>query len=134
MNRDEALESFRQYPYGRSYLSSSRRARRSAGIRFKQRAACRGRPTATGAWRRRSDRADVLCFLALLAWADVELDALALLQSAVAGGLDCRVVDEHVVAVFALDEAVALLGVEPLHSSCRHSSLVSRSYQLQQRA
>src|SRR5215204_3433933 len=76
--------------------------------------------------------ADVLRFLALLARADVELDPLTFLEGAVAVLLDCRVVDEDVVAVFALDEAVALLGVEPLHSSCRHSSLVSRSYQLQQ--
>jgi hypothetical protein len=50
--------------------------------------------------------ADVLSFLALLARAEVELDPLPLLQSAVARGLDRRVV----VPIFALDEAEALLG------------------------
>src|SRR5918995_7162365 len=74
----------------------------------------------TGPRRARSDRADVLCFLALPAWPDVELDALTLLEGAVARRLDRRVVDEHIVAVFALNEAEALLSVEPLHFPCRH--------------
>jgi hypothetical protein len=38
-----------------------------------------------------------MCFLALLARADVEFDALTHLEDAVAIHLDCRVVDEHVV-------------------------------------
>ena len=48
-----------------------------------------------------SDHTDVLGFLALAAGGHVELDALALVEGLVAGGLDVGVMDEHVVAVFA---------------------------------
>src|SRR5437867_9406013 len=48
---------------------------------------------------------------ALLALGDVELDGLAVLQRATV--LDSAGVDEDVVAGLGLDEAVALVGVEP---------------------
>ena len=57
---------------------------------------------------------------ALVASDDVELDLLAVADAAqvlarvVAG--DCRLVDEHIfLGVVAVDEAVAVLHVEPLH-------------------
>src|SRR3954462_3504902 len=45
-----------------------------------------------------SERPDVLCFFALAAGRDVELDGLAFLQRLVTIALDVGVVDEHVVA------------------------------------
>src|SRR2546429_36300 len=65
----------------------------------------------------RSNQAYVLCFLALLARSHLELDALALLEVAVAIHLNRGVVNEHVGACFSGNEAVALLAVEPLHGS-----------------
>src|SRR5699024_1876127 len=68
-----------------------------------------------------SDGPDALCLRALGALGDLELDALRLVQRAVALGLDGRVVHEDVVTATVLgDEAVALLCVEPLHSSLCH--------------
>src|SRR5262245_40843784 len=72
-----------------------------------------------------SDGPDVLRFLALAAGRDVELDALALVEAAVPVTLDRRVVHEDVVAPFDGDEAVALLGVEPLDRSGRCQVLLA---------
>ena len=67
------------------------------------------------------ERADLLGLRALLALRDLELDPLALFEGAVAVGLDRGVVDEHVrPAAVDLDEAEALLGVEPLHCALCH--------------
>src|SRR5664279_5236813 len=53
---------------------------------------------------------------------DLEIDPLALLERLVARPADSGVVDEDVArAVIRGDEAVALLRVEPLHSSLRHA-------------
>src|SRR5690606_35377158 len=70
----------------------------------------------------RSDRADAVRLRALRALRDLELDTLGVLERAVAVSLDRAVVDEHVgsVAPVLLDEAVALLSVEPLHGSLCH--------------
>src|SRR5215203_2490414 len=57
---------------------------------------------------------------ALLALGDVELDGFALVQRATV--LDGADVDEQVVAGLGLDEAVALVGVEPLDGSNRHAA------------
>ncbi len=66
-------------------------------------------------------------FFALSTGRDVELDALPLLERAVAPPLDVRVVDEDVVTLLARDKSVALLGVEELDgSSCQRGSLLSR--------
>src|SRR6266516_4621200 len=54
------------------------------------------------------------------ALSDLELDALSLVQRAVAVRLDGRVVDENVLAAVHGDEAVALLVVEPLHGALCH--------------
>src|ERR671924_701511 len=51
---------------------------------------------------------------------DVELDGLPLGKRAVAGGLDRTEVHEDVLAGLGGDEAVALVGVEPLHGSNSH--------------
>src|SRR6266446_6126347 len=60
--------------------------------------------------------------LALLAALELVAELLALLQIAHPGLLDGRDVDEHVLrAVIGLDEAIALLCVEPLHGSGSHS-------------
>src|SRR5215208_3980753 len=66
-----------------------------------------------------SDDSDVLGFLALPAWGHVELDALAVFERPVAIALNRREVDEYVVPAFTLDEAEALLRVEPFHSALR---------------
>src|SRR5215216_7036291 len=57
---------------------------------------------------------------ALLALGDVKLDGLPLVQRATV--LDGADVDEHVVAGLGFDEAVALVGVEPLDGSNRHAA------------
>src|SRR6266511_232690 len=51
---------------------------------------------------------------------DVELYGLPLVKRAVAGRLDRTEMHEDVLAGLGGDEAVALLGVEPLHGSNRH--------------
>jgi hypothetical protein len=64
---------------------------------------------------------DLLGLRTLRALRDLELDALALLEGAVAGGVDRGVVDEDVGAAAVLgDEPVALLSVEPLDSTLCH--------------
>src|SRR5215213_7426383 len=81
---------------------------------------CVGRawPCARG---RRSDGADVRGLRTLLALLDVELDALVLLQRAIARRLNGGEVDEDVgVPTVGGDEAVALLAVEPLHGALCH--------------
>src|SRR5919108_6625446 len=57
---------------------------------------------------------------ALLTGSDVELDSLALVQGAIA--LDGAGVHEHVGAGLGLDEAVALVDVEPLDGSNSHAA------------
>ena len=66
------------------------------------------------------DRTNVLGFFALLATADVELDALTLLEGLEALALDGREVHEHIIALFPGDEAIALLLIEKLHSALCH--------------
>jgi hypothetical protein len=70
-----------------------------------------------------SDHADVLRLITLATRADIELDGLALLEGTVARSLNVAVVDEDVIGTLAGDEAVALLGIEKLHGSCRHVTL-----------
>src|SRR4029453_4783327 len=69
------------------------------------------------------DRPHVGRLGALLALGDVELDGLAVLERATV--LDGAGVDEDVVAGLGLDEAVALVGVEPLHGSNSHAGCPS---------
>src|SRR6478735_8080715 len=57
---------------------------------------------------------------ALLASHDLELDASALLERAVAVTLDVGVVHEEVLAVLGRDETEALRVVEPLHDAVSH--------------
>src|SRR5262245_2861271 len=72
-----------------------------------------------------SDGADSLGLRPLLALGNVELDPLVLFQAAVAAHLDRGEVHENVsTAAVYRDEAEALLGVEPLHGSLRHVSLL----------
>src|SRR5215469_1836283 len=59
--------------------------------------------------------------LALLAAFQVEADLLAFIQAAEAGTFDGRDMDEHVLrSVARLDEAVALLGIEPFDRAFGH--------------
>jgi hypothetical protein len=48
---------------------------------------------------------------------DLELHLFAILQSFVSFHLDGRIVDENIILALALDETVALAGVEPLDTS-----------------
>src|SRR5215208_439835 len=82
--------------------------------------------------RRRSDSADlgdVLGCRALVALHHVELDALALGQALEAPTLDCRVMDEAVLAaILRRDESEALRVIEPLHfTRVPHAVLFSLS-------
>src|SRR5215469_3688632 len=59
--------------------------------------------------------------LALITALHLEAHALAFVQVAHAGAFDSRYVYEHVFRpILGLDEAVAFLGIEPLHGSNRH--------------
>ncbi len=51
---------------------------------------------------------------------NLELDHIALVQVAEAITRDRLVMDEYIFATRALDEAIALRGVKPLHSSFFH--------------
>src|SRR5215469_5500273 len=74
-----------------------------------------------------SDRADLLRLRALGALGDGVLDPLVVLEAAVAVSLDGGMVDEDVRrAVVRGDEPVALVRVEPLHSSLSHCALLAR--------
>ena len=68
-----------------------------------------------------SDGANVLRFLALAAHADVEFDALTLVQRLVTIALDAGEVDEDVITLLARDEAVALLAIDEPDSSLCHT-------------
>jgi hypothetical protein len=73
-----------------------------------------------------SDLRNVLGRGALLALDDVELDPLALVESLESLTLDCAVMAEYILAtVIAGDEAIALLGVEPLYCARRTHVLYS---------
>src|SRR5262245_54193107 len=77
----------------------------------------------------KSDGLNVLSLRALRALGDLELDALVLVQAAVALGLDRRVVHEDVGAAAVLsDEAEALLSVEPLHRTLCHAVVLQGTY------
>src|SRR6478672_4743896 len=65
-------------------------------------------------------RTDHVRLRTLLPLRDLELDALPLLEGAVAVHLDRAVVDENVRATVDSDEAVALLAVEPLDGALSH--------------
>jgi hypothetical protein len=68
-----------------------------------------------------SDDADGLGLRAFGATGDLELDALVLLQRTLPVRLDRAEMYEDVAAtVISADEAIALLGVEPLHGSLGH--------------
>src|SRR2546425_8154633 len=64
-----------------------------------------------------SDGANVLGFVTLSAWSDVELDALPFVEGLVALSLNRGEVNEHVVPVVPRDESEAFFGVEELHGA-----------------
>src|SRR5262245_6166437 len=72
------------------------------------------------------DGLDVRGLQALVALHDLERHALTLGQGAVALRLDRGVMDEDVIPVLALDEAVALLVRKPLHGALRQSFLLQQ--------
>src|SRR5579862_4501606 len=75
---------------------------------------------------RRSETLDVCSLQTLRSLVDLEGDLLVLLEVPVPVALDGTEVHEDVRAALLGDEAVALLRVEPLHGSCRHTqSLLS---------
>src|SRR5690606_4724400 len=70
-----------------------------------------------------SGEADVRGLRSLLALRDLELNALALFEAAVARRVDGRGVREDVLsAVVGGDEAETLFGIEPLHGSSGHET------------
>ena len=58
--------------------------------------------------------------LAVLTGSDVERNGGPFVKSLEAVHLDLREMDEEILAISLGDEAVALLGVEPLNSTLRH--------------
>src|SRR5262245_44909409 len=71
------------------------------------------------------DDLDVFRLRALRALSDLEVDPLAVFESLVPVHHDRRVMDEDISAAVDGDEAIALLGVEPLDSALRHCALPS---------
>ena len=87
----------------------------------KKEAPRRAPPKLTIAFERLLELADVGSLqLAVLTGRNVELDALALVEGLVAVHLNLREVDKQVVPILAGNEAVALLGVEPLNGTLCH--------------
>src|SRR5580698_11195811 len=64
----------------------------------------------------RSGSHDILSLQSLGAPLHLELHLRTFFQSAISIHLDRREVNEHIIAVRALDEAIALGGVKPFHS------------------
>src|SRR5580698_1918816 len=64
----------------------------------------------------RSGSHDILGLQSLGAPLHLELHLRTFFQSAISIHLDRREVNEHIIAVRALDEAIALGGVKPFHS------------------
>src|SRR5215472_12166641 len=62
-------------------------------------------------------RADVCSLQPLLTFDDLELNCLALFKCSIALGQNRALMHENIRPAFALDEAVALFRVEPLHCS-----------------
>src|SRR5437867_4766644 len=76
----------------------------------------------THAWRV-SEWTDVLGRWPLLAFADLELDALPFAQALVSLSDDGRVMDENILrAVVRTDETETLFCIEPFHLACCHRS------------
>ncbi len=73
-----------------------------------------------------SDDPHLLGLRTLGALADLELHPLAVFEAAVPIHLDGGVVNEEVISAVYGDEAVALLGVEPLHGALSHSFSLCR--------
>ena len=68
-----------------------------------------------------ADNVEVRGLGALLALLDIVFDLRALIESAETLGLDCGVVNENICGlIVSLDEAEALVSVEPLDSTCCH--------------
>src|SRR3954453_8050135 len=80
-----------------------------------------------------SDHRDFESLVALATLAHFELHRLALFERAVAIAFDVREVHEHVGTALSRNEAIALLGVEELHSAGSHC-LYSRLLSCQRRA
>ncbi len=59
----------------------------------------------------------ILCLEPLGPLLDLELHFGALLERPVAGHLNRREVDEHILAAGALDKSIALCGVKPFHNT-----------------
>jgi hypothetical protein len=53
---------------------------------------------------------------------DIECDPVALLERLETGGVDARVMDEHVRSVFLLDKTVALAVIKPFYHALCHSN------------
>ncbi len=75
----------------------------------------------------RSDRADVLSFLAFTARSDVEFDELTLFERLVTVARDVGEVNENVVATISRNKAEALFIVEELDCSLHNKPLFLRS-------
>src|SRR5579863_7383431 len=87
-----------------------------------QRRRYRGAGPCGGADRLSGGQVDGRLAAGLAVAAQFEADLLAFGEVADARAFDRGDVDEHVLAaVIGLDEAVALLRIEPLHGSCRHA-------------
>src|SRR4051794_4728938 len=84
-------------------------------------------PNLSGSEKEVLDRSHVRCLQALLALHDLELDALTFGQRLVALHRDRREVDEDVLALLALDEAVTLLVREPLNGALSQLCLLATS-------
>jgi hypothetical protein len=67
-----------------------------------------------------TDRRDVHGCGAFFALRDVKGNSVAVFQGFETAAVDPGVVDENVLTVFRLDEAVTFFVVEPLHSSVGH--------------
>src|SRR6185295_19642940 len=72
------------------------------------------------------DQANFLCFFALLARSNFELNLVALVERLVATAFDVGEVDEHVAAAFSRDEAETFFGIEKLYGACGHCLILHK--------
>src|SRR5581483_4612683 len=78
-------------------------------------------------WRTGSGRLQIASSLLAALGDDLVGDLLTFVERAHTGALHSGDVHEHILrAVIRLDESIALLGIEELHSSDRHQTFLSR--------
>ena len=75
-------------------------------------------------WIKVLDYSDICRTGAFLSLLDVKRNLVTVIEGFESGCIDCRVVDEHISAVFMLDESKSFLVAKPFNSSISHVNIL----------